>query len=68
MKKKCIDKEVGGRVGLEIVFSTALRREPRLTPAYRKHLQDCDCCRESVPQWIKKGKATQGAVKSTEPA
>jgi len=58
-KNRCTDSDLGGKVGLEIVFSIGAGREPRLTAEYRKHLEDCECCRESVPLWNEKGQATR---------
>lgn len=56
---KCIDRKVGDRIPKEIVFPLAMGKQPELSLEVRNHLESCECCREMLPVWHRKGKGSQ---------
>jgi hypothetical protein len=58
-RQKCIDPKIGDTIPKAIVFPLAMGKQPELSPEMRQHLEHCDCCREMLPVWYRKGKGSQ---------
>ena len=57
MKKKCSDRQIGGKIALEIAFSIAKEKSLNLTAEQSQHLAACEECNQLLPLWFKKGAA-----------
>ena len=58
-RPKCIDPSIGDTIPKAIVFRLAMGKKPELTAEMRQHLRICDCCREMLPVWYRKGEGSR---------
>ncbi len=58
MGKKCTDPDLEMRIIREIAATALQGKDVELSPESRKHLGECEKCREFTPLYIESSKAT----------
>jgi hypothetical protein len=56
MKKRCTDPKMEFSLVKEISLANAQGRALNLSGELERHLEECDSCRNSFPEWLKKMK------------
>jgi len=66
MAQNCTDPQMEFALLKEVAKSNAAERAPELSPELEQHLQQCDKCRQMLPEWIEKMAAWDRPPKGRE--
>ncbi len=62
----CTDPNLQSKIMLDVGFQLGLGKPLALSDDARRHLDECDACRECLPVWIDKAKGLEGITEETE--